>query len=72
MTLVIWGGMVGDVRGGAGREHNPYGLVVGMAGAGIPGGRTSEAVGLHAIGDRLHVHEVHATIVHLRGSTTRG
>jgi hypothetical protein len=66
-TLVIWGGLFGDRRGGAGRQYILYGFAMGMAGTGILGGRTSEAVGLHGIADRLHVHEVHATSVRLRG-----
>jgi hypothetical protein len=41
-----------------------------FAGAGLPGGRTvgtTDEVGLHAIEDRLHVHDLHATILHLLG-----
>jgi hypothetical protein len=72
-TLVIWGGEFGRTpmsEGGDGRDHNPYGFTLWMAGAGIPGGRTigaTDAVGLHAIEDRLHVHDLHATILHLMG-----
>ena len=55
---------------GDGRDHNPYGFTMWMAGGGVkPGiviGKTDE-VGLHAIEDRLHVHDLHATILHALG-----
>jgi hypothetical protein len=57
-------------EGGDGRDHNPYGFTMWMAGAGLRGGRTvgaTDDVGLHAIEDRLHVHDLHATILHLLG-----
>ncbi|MBA4065590.1 MAG: DUF1501 domain-containing protein [Isosphaera sp.] len=72
-TLVIWGGEFGRTphsEQGNGRDHNPYGFTMWMAGAGIRGGRTigsTDAVGLHAVEDRLHVHDLHATILHLLG-----
>jgi uncharacterized protein (DUF1501 family) len=72
-TLVVWGGEFGRTpmsEKGDGRDHNPYGFTMWMAGGGVrPGlvGRTDE-VGLHAIEDRLHVHDLHATILHMLGA----
>jgi hypothetical protein len=72
-TLVVWGGEFGRTpmsEGGDGRDHNPYGFTMWMAGGGIPGGRgigATDSVGLHAVEDRLHVHDIHATILHLLG-----
>jgi hypothetical protein len=72
-TLVVWGGEFGRTpmsEKGDGRDHNPYGFTMWMAGAGLPGGRTvgtTDEVGLHAIEDRLHVHDLHASILHLLG-----
>lgn len=72
-TLVIWGGEFGRTpmsEKGDGRDHNPYGFTMWMAGAGLPGGRTvgaTDEIGLHAVEDRLHVHDLHATILALLG-----
>jgi hypothetical protein len=72
-TLVIWGGEFGRTpmsEKGDGRDHNPYGFTMWMAGAGVKGGQVigaTDEVGLHAIEDRLHVHDLHATILHLLG-----
>ncbi len=72
-TLVIWGGEFGRMpmsEGGKGRDHNPHGFTVWLAGAGIKGGTThgaTDAVGLRAEVDRVHVHDLHATILHLLG-----
>jgi hypothetical protein len=72
-TLVVWGGEFGRTpmsEKGDGRDHNPYGFTMWMAGAGIRGGRAigaTDEVGLHAIEDRTHVHDLHATIMHLMG-----
>jgi hypothetical protein len=72
-TLVIWGGEFGRMpmsEGGRGRDHNPHGFTVWMAGAGIKGGTVhgaTDAVGLRAEVDRVHVHDLHATILHLMG-----
>lgn len=72
-TLVIWGGEFGRMpmsEGGKGRDHNPHGFCVWMAGAGIKGGTVhgeTDAVGLRAEVDRVHVHDLHATILHLMG-----
>jgi hypothetical protein len=72
-TLVIWGGEFGRTpqsEAGDGRDHNPYGFTMWMAGGGVKGGQvigTTDEVGLHAVEDRLHVHDLHATILHLLG-----
>ena len=72
-TLVVWGGEFGRTpmsEKGNGRDHNPYGFTMWMAGGGVKSGivvgKTDE-VGLHAIEDRLHVHDIHATILHALG-----
>jgi hypothetical protein len=72
-TLVVWGGEFGRTpmsEKGDGRDHNPYGFTMWMAGGGVRGGQvigTTDEVGLHAVEDRLHVHDLHATILHLMG-----
>jgi len=72
-TLVIWGGEFGRTpmsEKGDGRDHNPYGFTMWIAGGGVTGGRTigaTDEAGLHAIDTRLHVHDLHATILHLLG-----
>ncbi len=72
-TLVVWGGEFGRTpmsEKGDGRDHNPTGFTMWMAGGGVKGGQTigsTDEVGLHAVEDRLHVHDVHATILWLMG-----
>jgi len=72
-TLVVWGGEFGRTpmsEKGDGRDHNPYGFTMWMAGGGVQGGRTigaTDELGLHAIDTRLHVHDLHATMLHLLG-----
>jgi hypothetical protein len=72
-TLVIWGGEFGRTpqsEKGDGRDHNPYGFTMWMAGGGVQGGRTvgsTDEVGLHAVEDRMHIHDFHATILWLLG-----
>lgn len=72
-TLVIWGGEFGRTpmsEKGDGRDHNANGFTMWMAGGGIKGGQTigsTDEIGLHAVEDRLHVHDLHATILHLIG-----
>lgn len=72
-TLVIWGGEFGRTpmsEKGDGRDHNPYGFTMWAAGGGIRGGRTvgtTDDIGLHAVEDRLHVHDLHATFLRLLG-----
>ncbi|MED5286921.1 MAG: DUF1501 domain-containing protein [Planctomycetota bacterium] len=72
-TLVIWGGEFGRAptsEGQKGRDHDHYGFTVWMAGGGVkPGfsyGSTDE-FGLSAVENRVHVHDLHATILHLMG-----
>lgn len=72
-TLVIWGGEFGRTpmsEKGDGRDHNPTGFTMWMAGGGLQGGRTvgsTDELGLYAVEDRLHVHDLHSTILHLLG-----
>lgn len=72
-TLVIWGGEFGRTpmsEKGDGRDHNPTGFTMWMAGGGVKGGQTlgaTDDLGLHATEDRLHVHDLHATVLHLMG-----
>ncbi|HUQ94955.1 MAG TPA: DUF1501 domain-containing protein [Bryobacteraceae bacterium] len=79
-TLVIWGGEFGrtptsdgSLNGGgdsAGRDHNPYGFTIWMAGGGVKGGRligTTDEIGLRAVQDPIHVHDLHASILALMG-----
>ena len=72
-TLVVWGGEFGRTpfnEKGDGRDHNPWGFTMWMAGGGIkPGqviGKTDE-LGLRGIEDRAHVTDLHATILHALG-----
>ncbi len=72
-TLVIWGGEFGRTpmsEKGDGRDHNAPGFSMWMAGGGVKGGQTigkTDELGLHAIEDRMHVHDLHATVLHLLG-----
>ncbi|MHC5541452.1 DUF1501 domain-containing protein, partial [Singulisphaera rosea] len=72
-TLVIWGGEFGRTpmsEKSDGRDHNPYGFSMFMAGGGVKGGLTlgtTDEFGLRAIEDRVHVHDLHATILHILG-----
>jgi hypothetical protein len=72
-TLVIWGGEFGRMpmsEQGKGRDHNPHGFSTWLAGAGVKGGTVhgaTDAVGLRAEVDPVHVHDLHATILHLLG-----
>ncbi len=72
-TLVIWGGEFGRTpmsEKGDGRDHNCNGFSMMMAGGGIRGGHTlgaTDEIGLHATEDRLHVHDIHATILYALG-----
>jgi hypothetical protein len=76
-TLVIWGGEFGRTpmtEGTNGRDHNPHGFTMWLAGGGILGGQvigSSDAVGLRAESDKTHVHDLHATILHLLGINHR-
>ena len=74
-TLVLWGGEFGRtpmVQGGTddGRDHHPNAFTMWMAGGGIKPGITigkSDELGFNVIEDRVHVHDLHATILHLLG-----
>lgn len=72
-TLVIWGGEFGRTpmsEQGNGRDHNPSGFTMWMAGGGVKGGQaigSTDELGLHAVEDRLHVHDLHATVMWLLG-----
>jgi hypothetical protein len=72
-TLVIWGGEFGRTpmtEGTNGRDHNPYGFSMLFAGAGVKAGTvhgTTDEFGLRGIDGRVHVHDFHATILHLLG-----
>jgi hypothetical protein len=72
-TLVIWGGEFGRTpmsEGTNGRDHNPHGFTMWLAGGGVKGGTVvgaTDPVGLRAAEDKAHVHDVQATILHLLG-----
>ena len=72
-TLVIWGGEFGRTpmsEQNGGRDHNPTGFTMWMAGGGVRGGQSigaTDDLGLYAVKDRLHVHDLHATIMYLLG-----
>ncbi len=73
-TLVVWGGEFGRtpmVQGGSdGRDHHPNAFTMWLAGGGIKPGVTlgeSDELGFNAVQDRVHVHDLHATILHLLG-----
>jgi hypothetical protein len=72
-TLVVWGGEFGRTpmsEQGNGRDHNPTGFTMWMAGGGVPGGTVigaTDEAGLRAVEDKMHVHDLHATILKLMG-----
>ena len=72
-TLVLWGGEFGrspEAESGKGRDHHNLGFTMWMAGGGIRGGQTvgaTDAIGLHAIENRVHFRDVHTTILHQLG-----
>jgi hypothetical protein len=72
-TLVVWGGEFGrtpTAEGDNGREHHPFGFSMWLAGGGVRGGLVHGATdefGWHAVTDKVHVHDLHATILHLMG-----
>ncbi len=72
-TLVIWGGEFGRTpmsEKGDGRDHNPTGFSMWMAGGGVKGGQTigaTDELGLYAVEDRMHVHDIHSTVMALLG-----
>ena len=72
-TLVIWGGEFGRTpmaQGTNGRDHNPFGFSMWLAGGGVRGGMTYGATddyGYYAVEDRTEIHDLHATMLHLLG-----
>lgn len=81
-TLLVWSGEFGrtphyqDLQDGAGnpdtfgRGHNPYGFCAWLAGGGVRGGMTFgelDDFGFRAVSDKVHIHDLHATILHLLG-----
>jgi hypothetical protein len=72
-TLVVWGGEFGRtpiVQGSNGRDHNPQGFTMWLAGGGTQGGMAhgeTDDYGYYAVNDRVHMHDLHATILHLLG-----
>ena len=72
-TLVMWGGEFGRtpiVQGSNGRDHNPQGFTMWLAGGGVKGGLAwgeTDEFGYYAVKDKVHMHDLHATILHLLG-----
>jgi hypothetical protein len=72
-TLVVWGGEFGRTptsENGDGRDHNHHGFSMWLAGGGVKGGTTygeTDEFGFKAIEDKVHVHDLHATMLHLLG-----
>ena len=72
-TLVVWGGEFGRTptcEGTDGRDHNPHGYTMWLAGGGVKAGLTwgkTDDYGYFAVDDKVHVHDLHATILHLLG-----
>ena len=72
-TVVIWGGEFGRTpvaQKGDGRDHHPYGFTVWLAGGGIRGGMAygaTDEFGWYAVENKVHVRDLHATILHLMG-----
>jgi len=72
-TLIIWGGEFGrtpTAQGANGRNHHATGFSVWLAGGGVKGGMTygaTDDLGVKAVEKRMHVHDLHATILHLMG-----
>jgi hypothetical protein len=72
-TLVIWGGEFGRTpfaQGADGRDHNPYGFSVWLAGGGARGGTVygkTDDFGYYAVEGKVEIHDLHATMLHLLG-----
>ncbi len=72
-TLVLWGGEFGRTptsQGNDGRDHNHHGFTVWMVGGGVKGGMTygaTDEFGFKAVEKPVHVHDLHATMLHLMG-----
>ncbi|MGH9721922.1 MAG: DUF1501 domain-containing protein [Bryobacteraceae bacterium] len=72
-TLVVWGGEFGRTpfnEKGDGRDHNPWGFTIWMAGGGVKGGQTigtTDEIGLRAVEKPYHIHDIHASILYPLG-----
>ncbi|MBM3821933.1 MAG: DUF1501 domain-containing protein [Verrucomicrobia bacterium] len=72
-TLVLWGGEFGRTpaaQGTDGRDHHPYGFSMWLAGGGVKGGMAygaTDELGWHAVEKPVHIHDLHATVLHLLG-----
>ncbi len=74
-TLLIWGGEFGRTPtsegvGRFGRDHNPHGFSMWLAGAGVKGGQAlgaTDELGFNAVEEPVHIADLHATILHLMG-----
>jgi uncharacterized protein (DUF1501 family) len=72
-TLVVWGGEFGrtsDSQGAKGRDHNPNGFTIWLAGAGVKEGfhyGATDEFGYKAVTNKVHVNDLHATLLHLAG-----
>lgn len=72
-TLVVWSGEFGRTpfaQGANGRDHNPFGFSLWMAGGGVRGGTivgATDEFGYKAIQDKQQIHDLHATMLHLLG-----
>ncbi len=72
-TLVVWAGEFGRTpfaQGSDGRDHNPFGYSIWLAGGGIKGGTVygaTDEFGYHAVADRCEIHDLHATMLYLMG-----
>jgi len=74
-TLVVWGGEFGRMpfsegQNAPGRNHNPYGFSMWFAGGGVKGGiryGETDEFGFEAVHNKVHLHDIHATILHLMG-----
>lgn len=78
-TLVLWGGEFGRMpfsegQGEPGRNHNPYGFSMWFAGGNVRGGQkygATDELGFEAVENKAHLHDIHATILHLLGMDHR-
>jgi hypothetical protein len=72
-TLIVWASEFGRTpmsQGGKGRDHNPYGYTMWLAGGGVQGGQAigaTDEFGLRAVKERISVNDFHATVLHLVG-----
>jgi len=74
-TLIVWGGEFGRMpfsegKAAPGRNHNPYGFSMWLAGGGVKGGTTygkTDEFGFEAVENKVHLHDLHATILQIMG-----